>query len=206
MVIRPSSTNLCDDRYSLVVMVLSRRWSRNYPGFPGCHDREEDPGVERPNSSRSAPVLRFVGCNVFAWAGLANPCPAAEAPRHWRSIRGRSSHSSARNRTSRWMRLCRRFISGESSSGSPWFTCRFQTFPCRLMISPAAPRGSCLNDFSHTPKHVMEHATMRGASRPDITVLTDTTIRRTVAPVSCIQVWARCKLAVLTAGVLGEGT
>jgi transposase len=69
--------------------------------------------VERLNISRSAPVLRFAGCNAFARTELANPCPAEEALRHWRSIRGTSSHSSARNRTSRWMRLFLCFISGE---------------------------------------------------------------------------------------------
>ena len=69
--------------------------------------------MERPNSSRSAPVLRFAGCNAFARTGPADPCPAGAALRHWRNIRGRSSHSSARNGTSRWMRLFRCFISGE---------------------------------------------------------------------------------------------
>src|SRR5262249_6362858 len=80
--------------------------------------KEGDPDVERPNSSRSAPVLRFAGCNAFARTGPANPCPAEEALRHWRNIRGRSSHSSARNGTSRWMRLFRRFISGASQAAA----------------------------------------------------------------------------------------
>jgi transposase len=74
--------------------------------------------VGRPNSSRSAPVLRFAGCNAFARTGPANPCRAEEVLRHWRNIRGRSSHSSARSRTSRWMRLFRRFISGESQGAA----------------------------------------------------------------------------------------
>lgn len=52
---------------------------------------EGDRDVERPNSSRSAPVLRFVGCNAFAMMEPANPCGAEEALRHWRNIRGRSS-------------------------------------------------------------------------------------------------------------------
>ena len=80
--------------------------------------KEGDRDVERPNSSRSAPVLRFAGCNAFARTGPANPRPAEGALRHWRNIRGRSSHSSAGNGTSRWTRLFRRFIGGESQAAA----------------------------------------------------------------------------------------
>src|SRR3974390_1927693 len=45
--------------------------------------------------------------------GLADRCPAEGALRPWRSIRGRSSPSSAGNRTSRWTRWLRCFASGE---------------------------------------------------------------------------------------------
>jgi hypothetical protein len=76
--------------------------------------KEEALEVGRPTSSRSASVLRSVGCNAFAKTGLANLCPAEGVLRRWRSIRGRSSQSSVRNGTSLWMRLSRRFISGGS--------------------------------------------------------------------------------------------
>ena len=68
----------------------------------------------RPNTSRSASVLRFGGCNGFVKTGLANRCLAVEALRLWRSIHGRFSHSSAPNLTLRWMKLFRLFTSGES--------------------------------------------------------------------------------------------
>ena len=67
----------------------------------------------RLSSSRSASVPRFGGCNVFAKTGLANRHPAEGALRHWRNIRGRYCASSARNPTSRSMRSCWRFTSGE---------------------------------------------------------------------------------------------
>jgi len=70
--------------------------------------------VVRPNTSRSASVLRFGGCNGFVKTGLANRCLAVEALRLWRSIHGRFSHSSAPNLTLRWMKLFRLFTSGES--------------------------------------------------------------------------------------------
>ena len=72
----------------------------------------------RPTSSRSASVLRSVGCNAFAKTGLVNLCPAEGVLRHWRSIRGRSSQSSVRNGTSLWMRLSRCFISGGSQGAA----------------------------------------------------------------------------------------
>ena len=68
----------------------------------------------RRNSSRSAPVLRSGGCNAFAKTGLTNRCLAEGVLRPWRSIRGRFSHSSARNAILHSMRLFRRFTSGES--------------------------------------------------------------------------------------------
>jgi transposase len=66
------------------------------------------------NSSRLASVLRSGGCNAFAKTGLANRLLAEGVLRPWRSIRGRFSHSSARNGILRSMRLFRRFTSGES--------------------------------------------------------------------------------------------
>jgi transposase len=70
--------------------------------------------VGRLNSSRSAPVLRFGGCNGFAKMGLANRCLAGGAHRLWRNILGRYLHSLARNRTSRCVRSFPRFANGES--------------------------------------------------------------------------------------------
>ena len=72
----------------------------------------------QPTSSRSASVPRSVGCNAFANTGLVSLCLAEGVLRRWRSIRGRSSQSLVRNGTSRWMRLCRRFISGESPAAA----------------------------------------------------------------------------------------
>ena len=70
------------------------------------------------NSSRLASVLRSGGCNAFAKTGLANRRLAEGVFRPWRSIRGRFSHSSARNGILRSMRLFRRFTSGESQAAA----------------------------------------------------------------------------------------
>src|SRR6202047_735985 len=50
----------------------------------------------------------------FRENGTFEPCPVEGVLRHWRSTRGRSSPSSARNGILRSMRLFRRFTSGES--------------------------------------------------------------------------------------------
>src|ERR1700730_5175108 len=62
--------------------------------------KKEDPDVRRPNSLMSASVLRSGGCSAFVKTGLSNPCPVEGVLRHWRSTRGRSSPSSARNKMS----------------------------------------------------------------------------------------------------------
>jgi transposase len=66
------------------------------------------------NISRSVSVPRSGGCNAFAKMGLVNRRLVEGVLRPWRSIRGRFSHSSARNGILRSMRLFRRFTSGES--------------------------------------------------------------------------------------------
>ena len=62
--------------------------------------------VEEGGSRREAAEQFDVGVSsAIRWVqrktGLSNPCPVEGVLRHWRSTRGRSSPSSARNRASR---------------------------------------------------------------------------------------------------------
>ena len=79
-------------------------------------DFVEEGGSRREAAEQlmSASVLRSGGCSAFVKTGLSKSCPVEGVLRHWRSTRGRSSPSSARNGILRSMRLFRRFTSGES--------------------------------------------------------------------------------------------
>lgn len=70
--------------------------------------------MKRPNSSMSASVPRSGGCNAFARTGPASQHPVEGVLRHWRSTRSGFWPSSVSSRTSRWVRLFRRYTNGDS--------------------------------------------------------------------------------------------